>query len=281
MRSGSYTVHLHFAEIIIDTGQDGPGVGIQGDRKLKDFNIREEANGSLRALRRSFTVVNVSNGVRDIHLLGWGKEHVALHSDLSGPLISTIQVLPEFETGGTSQSENSSKCVKIGVGVSVPLVVLFMVSELNLLDGKLHMFSYNEIKNATGGFDPLRLLGTGAFGKVYKGVLSDGTVVAIKQLNRITGDVGYLPADVYSFGVLVLEIVSGRTNLDTTSEDMTHLLDHYQSDKLLQLLDKRGMLRRHGDVSPDARVAKQRPTEPREPIEQRPQQQCQWQHDRD
>ncbi|EFJ18385.1 hypothetical protein SELMODRAFT_420272 [Selaginella moellendorffii] len=153
------------------------------------------------------------------------------------PLISAIQVLPEFETGGTSQSENSSKGVKIGVGVSVPLVVLFVVSGyllLKLLDGKLHMFSYNEIKNATGGFDPARLFGKGAFGKVYKGVLSDVTVVAIKQLNRVNDNTGDVVNEATlistgipdSFGVLVLEIVSGRTNLDTTSEDMTHLLDH-------------------------------------------------------
>ncbi|EFJ06271.1 hypothetical protein SELMODRAFT_430849 [Selaginella moellendorffii] len=191
MRSGSYTVHLHFAEITIGTGQDGPGVGIQGDRKLKDFNIREEANGSLRALRRSFTAVNVSNGVPDIHLLWMGKGTCCAPFRSFGPLISAIQVLPE----------------------------------LKLLDGKLHMFSYDEIENATGGFDPVRLLGKGVFGKVYKVKFSFW---------------GYLPADVCSFGVLVLvEIVSGRTNLDTTSEDMTHHFDHYQSDKLLQLLDKR------------------------------------------
>ncbi|EFJ29486.1 hypothetical protein SELMODRAFT_68628, partial [Selaginella moellendorffii] len=65
---------------------------IQGDRKLKDFNIREEANGSLRALTRSFTAVNVSNGVLDIHLLWMGKGTCCAPFRSFGPLISAIQV---------------------------------------------------------------------------------------------------------------------------------------------------------------------------------------------
>jgi len=40
----------------------------------------------------------------------------------------------------------------------------------------------NDIKDATSNFDPKELLGSGTFGSVYKGIMGDGTVVAIKVL---------------------------------------------------------------------------------------------------
>ncbi|XP_050227707.1 wall-associated receptor kinase-like 20 [Mercurialis annua] len=42
------------------------------------------------------------------------------------------------------------------------------------------MFQLKEVKKATNSFSKDRFLGSGGFGEVYKGVLQDGTVVAIK-----------------------------------------------------------------------------------------------------
>jgi serine/threonine protein kinase len=42
--------------------------------------------------------------------------------------------------------------------------------------------AYDELKEATNNFDPSSMLGEGGFGRVFKGVLTDGTAVAIKKL---------------------------------------------------------------------------------------------------
>ncbi|XP_057983539.1 wall-associated receptor kinase-like 20 [Malania oleifera] len=43
------------------------------------------------------------------------------------------------------------------------------------------MFSLKEVQKATNGFSKDRILGSGAFGEVYKGVLQDATMVAVKS----------------------------------------------------------------------------------------------------
>lgn len=42
--------------------------------------------------------------------------------------------------------------------------------------------AYEDLKEATNNFEATSLLGEGGFGKVFKGVLTDGTAVAIKRL---------------------------------------------------------------------------------------------------
>jgi LRR receptor-like serine/threonine-protein kinase FLS2 len=57
-------------------------------------------------------------------------------------------------------------------------------SLLNILPVFEHrMISYQELCQGTNYFCESNLLGTGGFGSVYKWVLFDGTIVAIKVLN--------------------------------------------------------------------------------------------------
>ncbi|CAA3012939.1 G-type lectin S-receptor-like serine threonine-kinase At1g34300 [Olea europaea subsp. europaea] len=134
-------------------------------------------------------------------------------------------------------------------------------------------FSYKELQHATNGFK--EKLGEGGFGAIYRGVLRNKTVVAVKQLEGIEqgekqfgmevakissthhlylvrllgfcnegrhrllrhrtilsarGTRGYLPpellanlpinikADVYSYGMMLLEMISGRRNFEVSTE---------------------------------------------------------------
>ncbi|KAJ4788570.1 Proline-rich receptor-like protein kinase PERK8 [Rhynchospora pubera] len=54
-------------------------------------------------------------------------------------------------------------------------------SDLSIVSSQAS-FSYEELYDITGGFSPENILGEGGFGCVYKGRLSDGKDVAVKQL---------------------------------------------------------------------------------------------------
>lgn len=50
--------------------------------------------------------------------------------------------------------------------------------------GQLKRFSLRELQVATDNFSNRHILGRGGFGKVYKGRLADGTLVAVKRLKE-------------------------------------------------------------------------------------------------
>ncbi|KAJ8751937.1 hypothetical protein K2173_000683 [Erythroxylum novogranatense] len=49
---------------------------------------------------------------------------------------------------------------------------------------KVQVFTYKELETATEEFSEANVIGNGGYGVVYRGVLSDGTVAAIKMLHR-------------------------------------------------------------------------------------------------
>ncbi|XP_059459219.1 putative receptor-like protein kinase At1g80870 [Corylus avellana] len=51
---------------------------------------------------------------------------------------------------------------------------------------KLQRYSYRELKQATNGFDTANILGKGGSGTVFRGILKDGKLIAIKRLDTLS-----------------------------------------------------------------------------------------------
>eukprot|EP00252_Welwitschia_mirabilis_P017681 TRINITY_DN3913_c0_g1_i1.p1 TRINITY_DN3913_c0_g1~~TRINITY_DN3913_c0_g1_i1.p1 ORF type:complete len:406 (+),score=69.83 TRINITY_DN3913_c0_g1_i1:950-2167(+) len=57
------------------------------------------------------------------------------------------------------------------------------IGDVILKSGDVTIYSYHELRIATNDFDPQNRIGVGGFGIVYKGILKDGTEVAVKKLS--------------------------------------------------------------------------------------------------
>ncbi|RDX92923.1 putative LRR receptor-like serine/threonine-protein kinase, partial [Mucuna pruriens] len=202
MLNGNYNVKLHFAEILFSADHNFSSLGkrvfdvsIQGFKYLKDFNIAKEAGGVGKGITREFNV-NVSDSTLEIHLSWAGKGTNAIPiRGVYGPLISAITVTPNFKVPSHGLSAGAIVGIVVGACVLV-ILILFALWKMGFLCGKdenetdkellglkTGYFSLRQIKAATDNFDPANKIGEGGFGPVYKGVLSDGAVIAVKQLS--------------------------------------------------------------------------------------------------
>ncbi|CAN1263275.1 Probable LRR receptor-like serine/threonine-protein kinase At1g56130 [Linum perenne] len=206
LENGNYTVTLHFSETAIVNGNTWRSLGrrlfdvyIQGNRVLRDFDIKNAAGGvSTRAVQRNFTV-RVSENYMDIHLYWAGKGTCCIPAQgVYGPSISAISALPDFVPTGSGKHK-TGVIVGIVIGILVPCSLLafaiiviirrkrrqraFEDHELEGIDTRPYTFSYAELRGATKDFSASNKLGEGGFGPVYLGKLDDGRVIAVKQLS--------------------------------------------------------------------------------------------------
>lgn len=207
MGSGSYTVTLHFAEIMFTDDKTYSSLGrrffdiyIQGKLVQKDFSIQEEAGGVGKAIIKNFTAIVTGNAL-EIRFYWAGKGTTGLPvRGVYGPLISAISVTPDFVPPSENSSSNGTSAGTVVGIVAAVVVVIFLIlgilwwkgclgqkismrHDLKGLELKTGSFTLRQIKAATNNFDPANKIGEGGFGPVYKGVLSDGTVIAVKQLS--------------------------------------------------------------------------------------------------
>ncbi|RDY13855.1 putative LRR receptor-like serine/threonine-protein kinase, partial [Mucuna pruriens] len=156
LENGDYTVQLHFAEIMFTDNDTYSSLGrrifnvyIQGEVVLKDFNIANKAGGVGKETIERFRA-RVSNKSLEIRFYWAGKGTTQIpQKSVYGPLISAISITREFK-------------------------------DLNLQTG---LFTFRQIKIATNNFDISNKIGEGGFGPVYKGILSNGTIIAVKMLS--------------------------------------------------------------------------------------------------
>ncbi|KAI4388245.1 hypothetical protein MLD38_000591 [Melastoma candidum] len=203
LREGSYKVRLYFAEIqytndetFYSLGRRIFNVEIQGKLVLRDFNIAKEAGGAGKGISQDFDNILVKGSTTlEIHLYWSGKGTTAVpERGMYGPLISAIQVTPNYHVG-TGLSVGAILGIAAASFFLLLLILLvlwrmFCLARDRDLDNELHglhlqtgHFTMRQIKSATGNFHPSNKIGEGGFGPVHKGMLSDGTVIAVKQLS--------------------------------------------------------------------------------------------------
>ncbi|KAG6737116.1 hypothetical protein POTOM_059889 [Populus tomentosa] len=211
--NGNYTVKLHFAEIVMRDNKSFYSLGrrifdvyIQDIAVLKDFDIVKAAQGVDKVYIHNSTAL-VTDRALEIRLHWAGKGTTTSPKiGIYGPLISAIDIESQFKP----PNKGKRKRLIVAGAVVLPLFFIFMLlftlwwkgylggkksrdpaqlilfvpwAELVGLDLVTGIFTFRQIKAATNDFDPENKLGEGGFGSVYKGVLSDGTIIAVKQLS--------------------------------------------------------------------------------------------------
>ncbi|KAK2639452.1 hypothetical protein Ddye_027247 [Dipteronia dyeriana] len=200
LENGNYTVNLHFAEILFWNEEPFYRVGrrifdiyIQGILKWQDFNIMEQANGTGKAIIKTFNAT-VTENTLEIRLYWAGKGTTVIPiRGIYGPLISAISVCRGFKANCDEAKKSNNLHIVIGVVASV-LCLIFSIMVFFIWrryfghkrrrgDLQTGTFTFRQLKAATNNFNSANKLGEGGFGSVYKGQLSEGTVIAVKQLS--------------------------------------------------------------------------------------------------
>ncbi|XP_010065089.2 probable LRR receptor-like serine/threonine-protein kinase At1g53430 [Eucalyptus grandis] len=196
MMKGSYKVRLHFAEIQYSNEKTFSSLGrrifdisIQGNQVLKDFNIAEEAGGVGKGIYRDFDNIYVNGSTLEIHLYWSGKGTTGIPDrGVYGPLISAIAVTPNFDVRSAGLSIGAITGIAVASVVLIVLILLVLrltrflgSGEVKDLDLQTGHFTLRQIKAATDNFNSVNKIGEGGFGSVYKGILLDGTMIAVKQ----------------------------------------------------------------------------------------------------
>ncbi|KAJ8761837.1 hypothetical protein K2173_005409 [Erythroxylum novogranatense] len=207
LENGNYNVTLHFSEIQFTDDKAYHRVGrrlfdiyVQGKLEVKDFDI--EKNGSNKVATREFNV-SVTDHTLDIRLYWAGKGTTCIpRRGNYGPLISAISVCSSNRARCEESEETNKTPVIVGVVVSVVCLVFFIIGviwwrffsqkntrerDLKGLSLQTGSFTLRQLKAATRNFDPANKIGEGGFGSVYKGELSDGTIIAVKKLSPKSG----------------------------------------------------------------------------------------------
>ncbi|KAG2265843.1 hypothetical protein Bca52824_072922 [Brassica carinata] len=202
LKNGTYNVKLHFMETQFSDDEPFSRLGrrvfdvfVQGELVWKDFNIKKEAKGTLKPFVKQ-KKVNVTNHMLEIRLY-WGGKGTTLipRRGIYGPLISAISLCHQIE----KKKHHTEYPLIFGVSGSV-IAIIFMAlwlyaqkkcrGDKNTRERALRAqglqtvcFTWKQLQAATKNFDEANKLGEGGFGSVFKGELSDGTIIAVKQLS--------------------------------------------------------------------------------------------------
>ncbi|CAH8299185.1 unnamed protein product [Eruca vesicaria subsp. sativa] len=209
LENGAYNVKLHFMEIQFSDEEPYSRVGrrifdvyVQGEMFWRDFNIKEEANGTGKPIVKEASV-NVTNHLLEIRLYWAGKGTTLIPKRGNyGPIISAISLCHNSlgpGCGAEKTKHHTSYPLIFGITgalLAITLLALGLYAQKRFMGDKNKRkrdlraqslqticFSWRQLQAATNNFDEANKLGEGGFGSVFKGELSDGTIIAVKQLS--------------------------------------------------------------------------------------------------
>ncbi|KAL5972879.1 hypothetical protein ACLOJK_039685 [Asimina triloba] len=197
--------------------------------------------------------------------LFWADDLIGLrdsppYADYNGFAMGNIFVRVAASDGGQVESRKGLLPLELSTDLSAAKE---FVQASNLGHGgrsrDLLFFSFAVVETATDNFSHENMLGQGGFGHVYKGKLADGQEIAVKRLSRSSGQgleefknevmldhSGYMSpeygmegifsvkSDVFSFGVILLEIVTGKKNAAARYLDgSVNLLGYVKNDAMV------------------------------------------------
>ncbi|CAN7077486.1 unnamed protein product [Brassica oleracea var. botrytis] len=223
MESGAYNVKLHFMEIQFSDEEPYSLLGrrifdIYGELFLWDFNIKEEANGTRKPIVKEANV-NVTNHLLEIRLYWAGKGTTQIPARGNyGPIISAISLCHSSLGPGC-------EAVKTKHHTSYPLVFGITGALLAITLLALGLYAQKRCR----GDRNTRKRGNS---KLLQTILMKPTNLEKEVSDRYSN--GYMApeyalygqltekADVFSFGVVAMEIVSGKSNMKQT-ESSDHI----------------------------------------------------------
>ncbi|KAJ4879960.1 putative LRR receptor-like serine/threonine-protein kinase [Raphanus sativus] len=209
LENGEYNLKLHFMEIQFSDQELYSRLGrrifdvyVQGKLFLRDFNIRKEANGTLKSIVKELKAVNVTDHKLEIWLYWAGKGTTLIPKRGNyGPLISAISLCHSMEQHCGVEKTKHHISYALIFGITGPLIAIFLLAlgfyaqrkcrrdkkkrerDLRAQGLQTVCFTWRQLQAATNNFDEANKLGEGGFGSVFKGELTDGTIIAVKKLS--------------------------------------------------------------------------------------------------
>ncbi|KAJ4868271.1 putative LRR receptor-like serine/threonine-protein kinase [Raphanus sativus] len=206
LENGEYNLKLHFMEIQFSDQELYSRLGrrifdvyVQGKLFLRDFNIRKEANGTLKSIVKELKAVNVTDHKLEIWLYWAGKGTTLIPKRGNyGPLISAISLCHSMEQHCGVEKTKHHISYALIFGITGPLIAIILLAlgfyaqrkcrrdkkrDLRAQGLQTVCFTWRQLQAATNNFDEANKLGEGGFGSVFKGELSDGTIIAVKKLS--------------------------------------------------------------------------------------------------
>ncbi|CAL0299641.1 unnamed protein product [Lupinus luteus] len=177
-----------------DGSHPDPRYGAAG---LIPFTANASSSKNQKMCPRTIIIIAVSSSVFLLALVGalsimykWSKV-MRPSSAIGSALTSSLNTGPAMESMSSSRITRSrSMSLMSTMATSIPPV---------------KRFSLSEIQKATDKFSSKRVLGEGGFGRVYRGYVAPEYAMTGHLLVK---------SDVYSYGVVLLELLTGRKPVD-------------------------------------------------------------------